>query len=70
MVDKSGRAGLRTRIKTADQPRPYEEYEGSALWKVVDRAVADPVNNGDIEEKTHRSYSVGYICKSMSAKAG
>jgi hypothetical protein len=68
MADKSGPAGRRTRTKTTDPPgHPYQEYEGSPLWKVVDQAVGDLVNNGDVEEKTHRSYIVGYICKLVSA---
>ncbi len=70
MADKSGRAGPRTRTKTTEPPsHPYEEYEGGPLWEAVDRAVGDLVSNGDLEEKTGRSYIVGYICKLVSAGA-
>ena len=42
---------------------PYEKFESTIIWNVVDRAIDDLVNNTDIEEKTDRGYIVGYLCK-------
>jgi hypothetical protein len=69
MEDKSGRAGRKTKTNNLLQ-HPYKEYEASALWQVVEQAIDSLVKNGDIEEKTHRNYIVGYICKSVSTRDG
>jgi hypothetical protein len=42
---------------------PYLAWQGTPLWRAVEKAVADLVENRDLVEKTHREYIVGYICK-------
>jgi hypothetical protein len=45
---------------------PYDDYEGTALWRQIDAAVRDLVDNGDLLEQTDRRYIVGYITKQLS----
>ncbi len=66
MVDKSGQVGRKTKIKPLDESHPYKEYEGTKLWKTIDKAIDDLVENQDLEETTPRSYIVGYLCKKIS----
>ena len=42
---------------------PYKNFEESALWRVVEDAINNLVENDDLEEKTGREYIVGYIVK-------
>lgn len=42
---------------------PYQKYEATKNWEVVERAVNALVENGDLIEQTNRKYIVGYICK-------
>ena len=42
---------------------PYVVWQGTPLWKAVEKAVADLVENQDLVEKEYREYIVGYICK-------
>jgi hypothetical protein len=51
--------------KVAQSTRPYEIYRGTPVWKVVDKAINDLVENGDLAESTRRDYIVGYICKKL-----
>jgi hypothetical protein len=44
---------------------PYRQYQKLPVWKILSRAVADLVDNGDLEEKTARAYIVGYMCKCL-----
>jgi len=46
---------------------PYEEFKTTHIWEVLDKAIQDLVDNSDIEEKTDRSYIVGYLCKTLVA---
>ncbi|WP_338325058.1 hypothetical protein [Planococcus koreensis] len=49
-------------------PHPYEKYEkyeNTELWKKIDQALDELVENQDIEEITKREYIVGYICKKV-----
>lgn len=48
---------------------PYQELEGHAAWRVVNRAIDKLVANGDIQESTAREYIVGYLLESLE-KAG
>jgi hypothetical protein len=45
---------------------PYGNFFGTKIWKAIDKAIEDLVKNQDIEELTHRSYIVGYLCKKLS----
>lgn len=44
---------------------PYEEFEADRLWQVVEDAVRDLVENGDISEQTSRAYVVAYLVKNI-----
>jgi hypothetical protein len=46
---------------------PYEEFKTTPIWEVFDKAIQDLASNSDIEEKTDRSYIVGYLCKTLIA---
>jgi hypothetical protein len=45
---------------------PYIKFEGSVLWRTVEKAIAALVKNGDLEERTAREYIVGYICQTIA----
>ncbi|UPM52839.1 hypothetical protein [Gottfriedia acidiceleris] len=42
---------------------PYEKFENTPLWNVINKGINDLVENNDIEETTKREYIVGYLCK-------
>ena len=44
---------------------PYKNLERLAAWKVVELAIADLAENGDIKEETARKYIVGYLVKKL-----
>jgi hypothetical protein len=46
---------------------PYEMYKQTSLWKTIDEAITDLVENRDIVEMTRRDYIVGYICKKLES---
>ncbi len=48
---------------------PYPGFRGSTLWKRVDRAVLDLIENQDIRLTTRRQYVVGYICQVLTQPA-
>lgn len=66
MADKSIRADRKTKTKRPKVNHPYQQYTDSLLWQTIDKAIDDLVKNKDIEETTHRSYIVGYLCKQLS----
>ncbi|MFZ0334002.1 MAG: hypothetical protein WAN10_14125 [Candidatus Acidiferrales bacterium] len=43
----------------------YTGLRGSILWKRVDRAVLDLIENQDLRLTTRRQYVVGYICHAL-----
>lgn len=45
---------------------PYQEYEGHAAWDIVEQAVNDLIENGDLEAITPRAYIVGYMIKRLA----
>ena len=56
------------KVKTTKRERsasPYEIHRGTRAWKVVDKAINDLVENGDLTETTQRDYIVGYICAKL-----
>jgi hypothetical protein len=59
-VDRKART-----TKPALSAFPYEIHRGTPVWKVVDKAISDLVENGDLAESTPREYIVGYICKKL-----
>ncbi|MCM3758260.1 hypothetical protein M3197_12380 [Sporosarcina aquimarina] len=42
---------------------PYEIFEGTPLWDIIDKGINDLVENNDIEETAQREYIIGYLCK-------
>jgi hypothetical protein len=52
-----------------ERDHPYKAFQGTPLWKRVDRAISALVKNGDLQETTGREYIVGYICKMVGAGA-
>lgn len=44
---------------------PYENYKSHALWKVIEKAIAELVGNQDMLEKTKRDYIVGYLVEKI-----
>ncbi len=52
-----------------DRPEhPYVNFEGTSLWRAVDRAIADLEQNQDIKPTELREYVVGYICKQLKRR--
>jgi len=47
---------------------PYARWEGTPLWKAIDKGIADLVGNNDIIEKADRKYIVGYLCKAVNQR--
>jgi hypothetical protein len=45
---------------------PYTKFEGSILWRTLEKAIAALVKNGDLEERTPREHIVGYICQTIA----
>jgi hypothetical protein len=43
--------------------RLYDKYLNFKIWKILDKAIADLADNGDIEETTQRYYIIGYLIK-------
>jgi hypothetical protein len=53
----------RTQKKTNQINHPYMAYEGTELWKALNKGIGDLVRNQDVIEQEHRTYIVGYLCK-------
>jgi len=47
---------------------PYVRWEGTPLWKAIERAVADLGKNQDLIEKAPREYIVGYMCSIVNRR--
>ncbi len=45
---------------------PYMKFEGSVLWRSVEKGIVDLVKNGDLKELTSREYIVGSICQAIA----
>jgi hypothetical protein len=46
---------------------PYNKFEGSVLWRAIEKQIAALVKNGDLKELTAREYIVGSICQAIAA---
>ena len=46
-------------------PHPYVEFEGTELWRRLDKEIAALEHNGDLELTTARRYVIGYLCKQL-----
>jgi hypothetical protein len=68
MRGNSGQMDRKTINKrVTERTHPYQEFEGTKLWKRVNAAINALVLNGDIKETTRREYIVGYICKEINS---
>ena len=47
---------------------PYTEFEGTALWKAIDAALAELEQNRDVKLSTAREYVVGYLCQQLASR--
>ena len=56
------------RVRKGLPSHPYCEYEGTPLWRALDKGIADLVENQDLEERTRREYFVGYLCKLLARR--
>jgi hypothetical protein len=45
---------------------PYTQFEGSVLWRAVEKNITALVKNGDLKELTARDYIVGSICQAIA----
>jgi hypothetical protein len=50
------------------QAHPYLRWEGTPLWRAVEKAVADLIENQDLIEDEYHEYIVGYICKTIDPR--
>jgi hypothetical protein len=50
------------------QSHPYTRWEGTPLWRVIDKAVCDLIQNQDLVEDEYHEYVVGYICKIIDSR--
>lgn len=50
------------------QRHPYGRWEGTPLWRVIDKAVCDLIQNRDLVEDEYHEYIVGYICKIIDSR--
>jgi hypothetical protein len=48
---------------------PYRSFEGTNLWRAVEKANVTLIANGDIKELTARNYIVGSICTYIGENA-
>ena len=66
MQSKSSPNDLKTSEGDPASPTfPYDRYRNTELWRKVEEAIHDLVENQDISETTRREYIVGYICKKL-----
>lgn len=45
---------------------PYAQFQGSMLWRAIEKQIASLVKNGDMRELTARKYIVGSICQAVA----
>ena len=50
------------------QTHPYLAWERTPVWRAIEKAVTDLVENHDLIEDEHREYIVGYICKTIDRR--
>ena len=46
-------------------PHPYQEHEGTKLWRVLDDELRSLEGNGDLELTTARAYVIGSLCQRL-----
>jgi hypothetical protein len=56
---------LQRKNKTAHS---YEKFEGTRLWKALNKGIHDLVENRDLKETARREHIVGYLCKVLTQR--
>jgi hypothetical protein len=56
---------MRRKHKSKPQ-HPYGKFEGTGLWRAVNKGIHDLVENQDLNETARREYIVGYLCKVLT----
>jgi len=51
-----------------EHEHPYNEFENTPLWKIVEEAISDLESNQDLDLTTSPEYFIGYICRSLVNK--
>ncbi len=62
------KAGATVQRVPKGQTHPYLAWERTPLWRAIEKAVADLVENQDLVEDEYREYIVGYICKTIGRR--
>ena len=55
-------------LKPDGNRHPYGRWENTALWKAIEKGIANLALNLDIVEETDRSYIVGYLCEVIASR--
>jgi hypothetical protein len=55
-------------VTQSRKPHPYKAFDGSALWRLVERQIAALAKNRDIQEMTAREYIVGSIGEAIAGQ--
>jgi len=58
---------MQRRSKSAP-PHPYKQFEGTRLWKALDKGIDELIENQDLKEITKRKYILGYLCKALTQR--
>ena len=45
---------------------PYQKFENTKLWQIVEKAVLDLEENQDLKLTELKKYVVGYICNQLT----
>ncbi len=45
---------------------PYQKFENTKLWQVIEKAISDLEENQDLKLTTLKEYVVGYICNQLT----
>jgi len=56
------------KTKGQSSTHPYVKWEGTPLWKAIEKGIGDLSKNHDIIEETERKYIVGYICEAVGRR--
>jgi hypothetical protein len=66
MKNRKGRSSNWGRYPKDWPPHPYEQFEGSDLWRAVKKALSELEENQDLVLAERHEYVVGHICKKVA----
>ena len=46
---------------------PYQRFEGSETWKILEVAMGALIQNHDVQLQTNRAYVIGYLCEAIAS---